>query len=173
MKTVQMTIQVTFDEYKTDSESIASALDRLMETATSTQGVLDECWKVSVGEICPPQVGEQEDDADLDFPLEEYTSLQAKYVGRGFIFRSPFEHTPGWADGDRGVLVRLIRKGTEGVGEVNDLWVGYNLKTGDLRQLFGGEAFTSDGCPVVVEQRFLNWSPGDRGPTQHEETDEK
>ena len=36
MKTVQMTIQVTFDENKTDSESIASALDRLMETATST-----------------------------------------------------------------------------------------------------------------------------------------
>lgn len=54
MKTVQMTVQVTFDENKTDSESIASALDRLMETATSTPGVLDEYGKVSVGEFCPP-----------------------------------------------------------------------------------------------------------------------
>ena len=173
MKTVQMTVQVTFDEDKTDSESIASALDRLMETATSTPGVLDEYGKVSVGEFYPPQVGEREDDADPDLTPDEYTSLQAKYVGREFIFHSPFEHTPGWADGDRGVLVRLIHIGTEGVGEADDLWIGRNFRTGALHQLLGGEAFTQDGCPVVVEQRFLNWSPGDRGPTQHEETGKK
>lgn len=61
-KTVQMTVQVTFDEYKTDSKSIASALDRLMETATSTPGVLDEYGAVSVGEFCPPPGSVWDDD---------------------------------------------------------------------------------------------------------------
>lgn len=99
-------------------------------------------------------------DAHLDLSDREYIELQTAYAGKSFVFHSPFADHPGWKDGDNGVLVRLIRVGTEGVDEANDLWVGFNARSGEFAQLWGGEAFTVDGEAVVVEQRLVNWSPG-------------
>ena len=87
-------------------------------------------------------------------------NLAEKYSGKTFVFHSPFESTPGWKDGDRGELVRLIPEGTEGVEEgVGDLWIGRNLGSGEEHQLWGGEAFTETGEPVIYEHAFTNWKP--------------
>jgi hypothetical protein len=42
MKTAKLLIEVSYDEKATDAEALASALDRLLETALSTPGILDE-----------------------------------------------------------------------------------------------------------------------------------
>ena len=42
---------VEFDENKTDAESVATALDRVLETGMSTPGVLDEYGNPSAGEF--------------------------------------------------------------------------------------------------------------------------
>ena len=49
MRKVTLTIEVTFDETLTDAESVAVALDRLMETALSTPGITEEygCFEVN------------------------------------------------------------------------------------------------------------------------------
>jgi hypothetical protein len=44
-------LPVTFDDQKTDLDSVASALDTLMETALSTPGILDEYGVVEVGPL--------------------------------------------------------------------------------------------------------------------------
>jgi hypothetical protein len=49
-KTV-LTIEVEYDEKATEPEAIASAADRLLETALSTPGVLDEHGELRFGEF--------------------------------------------------------------------------------------------------------------------------
>ncbi len=46
-----LTIDVEYDPDITDDESVACALDRLMETALSTPGILDEYGGPRVGEF--------------------------------------------------------------------------------------------------------------------------
>jgi hypothetical protein len=50
-KTARLYFAVEYDDSKTDAESVATALDALMETALSTPGVLDEYGPVDVGEF--------------------------------------------------------------------------------------------------------------------------
>jgi hypothetical protein len=50
MKTI-LTIEVTYDGRKTDPEALASAMDRLLETALSTPGILDEYGSPTMGEF--------------------------------------------------------------------------------------------------------------------------
>lgn len=52
---VTLTIDVEYDGDITDPDFVASALDKLMETATSTSGILDECGPLQIGEFYPPQ----------------------------------------------------------------------------------------------------------------------
>jgi len=56
MKEVTFTVTVTFDPEITDEDSIATALDRLMETALSTPGIFDDYGNPEVGEFFPPQL---------------------------------------------------------------------------------------------------------------------
>jgi hypothetical protein len=44
-------LDVEFDENKTDAESVATALDRVLETGMSTPGVLDEYGDPTAGEF--------------------------------------------------------------------------------------------------------------------------
>jgi hypothetical protein len=44
-------VEVLYDPEVTDAESLASALDTLMETALSTPGILDEYGVVDVGDF--------------------------------------------------------------------------------------------------------------------------
>ncbi len=64
-----LTIDVEYDPDITDDESLASALDRLMETALSTPGILDECGNPQVGQffIAPPPAKSYT--LELDGPL--------------------------------------------------------------------------------------------------------
>jgi hypothetical protein len=78
--------------------------------------------------------------------------------GQPFTFRSPFDTHPGWEQGDRGVIVRLLRY-PEVDREVTDLWEARNLRTGKTAQLWGGEAFKEDGTPAIPEHAFVNWTP--------------
>ena len=52
---IVLTVPVTFDDAITDSDSVAAALDRMMETALSTPGILDEYGPVDVGEFLVAQ----------------------------------------------------------------------------------------------------------------------
>jgi hypothetical protein len=45
------TVEVEFDQRITDAESIASALDRLMETALSTPGIMEDYAEPRIGEF--------------------------------------------------------------------------------------------------------------------------
>lgn len=47
----ELTLKVTYDPALTDPESLATALDRLLETATSTPGILDEYGNPSIGTV--------------------------------------------------------------------------------------------------------------------------
>lgn len=51
MKKGFLKLPVTFDDQKTDLDSVSSALDTLMETALSTPGILDEYGVVEVGPL--------------------------------------------------------------------------------------------------------------------------
>ena len=53
MKTVTMIIEVTYNPRKTDPEALAAAMDTLLETALSTEGILDECGDPSFGSFQP------------------------------------------------------------------------------------------------------------------------
>lgn len=50
-KTTNLVVHVLYDSDKTDPESLASALDTLLETALSTPGILDEYGTVTVGDF--------------------------------------------------------------------------------------------------------------------------
>lgn len=49
MKTIRFSVDVTFNEAVTDEDGVGNALDTLMETATSTPGILDEYGNPEVG----------------------------------------------------------------------------------------------------------------------------
>ena len=51
MRYAILKVVVEYDETKTDAESVATALDRLMETAMSTPGILEEYGNPDVGEF--------------------------------------------------------------------------------------------------------------------------
>jgi hypothetical protein len=55
MAKVTMTVEVEFDPEVTDSESVACALDALMETALSTPGILDEYGNPQIGLFFPKE----------------------------------------------------------------------------------------------------------------------
>jgi hypothetical protein len=58
MAKATLTLEVEYDEKKTDPESLASALDTLLETALSTTGNLDEYGDPQFGEFyvaCTPE----------------------------------------------------------------------------------------------------------------------
>jgi hypothetical protein len=46
---VKLTLVVEYDPELTDGESVAAAMDTLLETAMSTPGILDEYGPVEVG----------------------------------------------------------------------------------------------------------------------------
>lgn len=98
-------------------------------------------------------------DDSPEIELAEVVALEAKYVGRVFVFVSPFEGTPGWEEGDEGILVRLQtwHRGDPVDPEVPDLWEGLNLRTHELASLWGGEAMAIEGgCGVIAEQSFCD-----------------
>lgn len=49
--TCTLQVDITFNPRKTDAESLAIALDRLMETALSTPGILDDYGNPEIGEF--------------------------------------------------------------------------------------------------------------------------
>ena len=51
MEQATLKLGVRFDPEKTDAESVAAAMDRLLETAMSTPGILDEYGEVRVDEF--------------------------------------------------------------------------------------------------------------------------
>jgi hypothetical protein len=70
MRTVNMNIDVTFDDAVTDAESVSNALDTLLETAMSTPDILDEYGEVSVGPFLLGPEEENEDDGVPDYDEE-------------------------------------------------------------------------------------------------------
>ncbi len=90
----------------------------------------------------------------------ERAALEAKYVGKEFVFYSPFKEHRGWFDASTGRIVRLCRQHSDEAGDSDDLWIGMSLENGQCFPLFGGEAFTRDTLePLIPEHRFLNWNP--------------
>lgn len=53
MAKARFTVEVEYDPGITEPESLASALDTLMETATSTPGILEDYGNPSIGEFLP------------------------------------------------------------------------------------------------------------------------
>jgi hypothetical protein len=51
MKRTVLTVKVYYDDKVTDAESVAVAADRLLETALSTPGILDEYGNPEFGEF--------------------------------------------------------------------------------------------------------------------------
>jgi len=52
----ELFVDVEYDAAVTDPESLATALDILMETVLSTPGIMDDYGDVTVGEFLPPQI---------------------------------------------------------------------------------------------------------------------
>ena len=53
IKTAILTLEIEYDDTITDEESLASAFDVLLGTATSSDGVLDEYGNPEIGEFFP------------------------------------------------------------------------------------------------------------------------
>ncbi len=53
MAKAKFTVEVEYDTEVTDPESLASALDTLMQTATSTPGILEDYGNPSIGDFLP------------------------------------------------------------------------------------------------------------------------
>lgn len=51
MSRTTLTVDIQYDERRTDPDALACAMDRLMETALSTPGILDECANPTVHEF--------------------------------------------------------------------------------------------------------------------------
>ena len=64
-----LTIDVEYDPAVTDADSMASALDTLMETALSTPGILDEYGNPRIGEFGILQPAPKSYALELDGPL--------------------------------------------------------------------------------------------------------
>jgi hypothetical protein len=52
-KTCMLQIDVTYDDRMTDPESLAVAMDRLLETALSTPAILEDYGNPTIGEFLP------------------------------------------------------------------------------------------------------------------------
>lgn len=105
MKT-KLSIEVEFDSEQTDAESLASAVDTLLNTALSTPGVLDEFGNPQFGEFfiehaevhhdrfvqefgteesCPQHRGGHEPDwtsVHVEFDGDAYVDVACKHCGR-------------------------------------------------------------------------------------------
>lgn len=53
LKTCRLMIEITYDDDTTDADSLAEAFDKLLETACSTPGILDEYGNPEIGEFFP------------------------------------------------------------------------------------------------------------------------
>lgn len=62
MAFVTLELDVTYDARKTNPEAVADALDQLLETALSTEGVLDVLGEIDVGSFLVPDAEDEEDD---------------------------------------------------------------------------------------------------------------
>ena len=49
-KTAMLKLPVTFDDNITDAEGVATAVDKLLETALSTPGILDDYGNPQIGQ---------------------------------------------------------------------------------------------------------------------------
>ena len=81
MKIATLKIDVVFDEAKTDDESVATAMDRLMETATSTPGILDDYGEIRIGEFTVDEVNPRALTAE-DIRMLKYFWVEMGNLGR-------------------------------------------------------------------------------------------
>ena len=61
MKKTRFALEVAFNPSATDSEGFASALDRLLETACSTPGILDEYGNPTLGQFALAELPEEQE----------------------------------------------------------------------------------------------------------------
>lgn len=61
MRVAKLSLSITYDETEASAEDIAEALDRLLNTAMSTEGIMAEYGDPEVGEIAV----DEDDDANL------------------------------------------------------------------------------------------------------------
>lgn len=69
-ETATFIIQVVYDDRHTDPDALGEALDRLMETALSTPGLLDDYGTVEIGEF------EISPDNDAEIPGEPFSDAK-------------------------------------------------------------------------------------------------
>ena len=81
MRMATLKIDVVFDEAKTDDESVATAMDRLMETATSTPGILDDYGEIRIGEFVVDEVSPRALTAE-DIRMLKYFWVEMGNLGR-------------------------------------------------------------------------------------------
>ena len=88
-------LQIEFDPDRTDPDSLATAMDRLLETACSTPGILDEYGNPKIGEFWVTSAGSTRDTAKriiqelLDCPglnLDELEPTTQEAIRRGREF---------------------------------------------------------------------------------------
>ena len=58
MKKTTLSIEVEYDEKKTDPEGMACAMDILMKTALSDPGLIEEYGNPKIGKFYPPRIAE-------------------------------------------------------------------------------------------------------------------
>ena len=76
-------IAVEYEEDATDPESLCVALDRLIETATSTPGILDEYGAVSIGPFLP--IEDEGDEITMNTEEKKYATAGDDFSKEGFF----------------------------------------------------------------------------------------
>ena len=121
MKTT-LTLDVEYDDQVTDPESIASAADRLMETALSTPGIMEEYGDPRFGEFFVAPADKTR--PSIDEAVEAFIHDNSSDTPRGL--RDAFE--AGWKaalTGPAGIECQQAQEGRH-------RWVLYDLATDDL-----------------------------------------
>jgi hypothetical protein len=144
----RLTIEVRYDPRRTDPESLASAMDRLLETARSIPGVLDEYGDPRFGEflVAPtPIAGDLAESIRIDLPLLVTQRQLVERIVERARRGAPYVAVAGDAD--------LL----EGLMSLTDAFVGLPLDC-PARPSSAGES--ADGCDCQLPGYFYCGVPG-------------
>ena len=154
MKTV-LTLGIDYDPEKTDPESLATAMDRLMETILSTPGITEEYGDPQIGEFFVAPAGLGETDSPLVVVTIDGGCLQEVYASAANIRVAAIDHDTECCTGDEPGVVSVDGK-LVAVGQHDPLPLETGTPAADVLAAVG-IAWAAQDSPPSAENVLRRW----------------